>query len=740
MKLYFATGCVGCLPPAVILCLFSQISPWSPVVIEAIAQVPRSIGYVSLTLTAVCVLIAWSVNKSQKLSLAVFWMLWWSILILGTATSVLALVHHPCFAVAFLAILGPALMYPMRFLAFPTRSSAEWMQAVWICTALAAAICIVVWAPWIILGFPGRQKWTDWPDPIRQLVSHYTITWKFAFVMWAAPPSIAFELMIVALVCWVRMKHVETNTQQNDIERQHGIIASLIKQLTAWLFVLFMLVWVCAALNATGTIQHNQKSEDMRQEVLGLAFLIFLGLALWTYDTLSQSCSHEELAHRVSSLRVVVETNNLLNNDWCRGFILLVGALPMAACIAFDSLFTFVRRTSTLEGWGLHFWADWRWSSVFVKALWLGVAYHGLVVGMGKVTVVLLSVVNEYVAGWPLFTVSAVMYTVALLLFLSPASPAMPIYMLMGIIMTSSAMQQGWDFVPAVAWASFIAFAMKLSFCVVAQKCIGGPCGSSVRIQHAVQIHTPYMRAVEELLIGSSDHIAKTALLLGGPDWPAAVLCGMLQIPILPILLHVSPVLFQSVIPSVLAGALMLAPEIAMKDTPMKNGSVKAMAEASLVVAGVLQMATSLLAFYKIQDVMEKRYDKLSEKRPQDSVLLEMDEASEARERAFWRELQWGNLAGWVKYLLVFGLVCMEFSMIILSGLIGNCFKEFSLTSSIENDLGGDVFAIVQPLGWVAILLGCSSALTLAAFYAWARVVLGPEDRKALEHEGARVV
>jgi len=658
---------------------------------------------------------------------------------LGTATCVLGLAHHPCFGVAFLAILGQALMYTLRRLVFPTRNSAEWMQAAWIGTALAAALCIVVWVPWIVLGFPGRQKWTDWPDPIRQLVLHHVITWKCAFVMWVAPPSIAFELMLVALICWVRKKHVEKSVQQNN---QHAFIASSMKQLTTWLFVLVMLVWVYAAFNATGTIQYDQKREDMRQEVLGLAFLIFLGLALWTYDTLHDSYGHEELVKRLSHMKMIEETSNFLRSDWARGFILLMGAVPMTACVACDRCFTFVRRvcgrqeaTSTLEGWGLHFWADWRWSSVLVKALWLGVAYNILVVGLGKLTVVLLSVLNECVAGWPLFTVSAVMYTVALLIFLTPASPGMAIYMLMGIVMVSSAMRQGWEFASAVAWASLVAFAMKLSFCVIAQKCIGGPCGSSEKIRQAVQIHTPYMRAVEEIMTASGNHIAKTALLLGGPDWPVAVLCGMLRIPVLPILLFVSPVLFQSIIPSVLAGALMLSPE-----TGMNKRSIEALAEASLVVAAALQMATSFLAFYHIQDVLEKKYDKLSEKRPEDLVLLEMDKASEARERAFWRELQWDNLSWWVKSLLVCGLLCMEVSLFLLSGLVGNCFKEFSLTSTIENDLGGNVFAIVEPLGWLAILLGCASALTLASFHVWARtVVLGPEDREAHAHEGARL-
>jgi len=704
--------------------------------------VPRPIAYASLTLTVVLVLIAWSVNKNRKLSPSIFWTVWLSTFLLGTATCVLALVHHPCFAVAFLAILGQALMYALRRLVFHTRSSAEWMQAVWICTALAVAICIVAWAPWIVLGFPGRQKWTDWPDPIRQLVVHRTITWKCAFVMWATPPSIAFELMLVALICWVRKKQFEKSMQQNHVNNHHAFIASSMKQLTTWLFVLLMLVWMYAAFNTTGKIQLNQKREDMRQEVLGLAFLIFLGLALWTYDTLHDSCGHEEMVKRVSRLKMVEETSNFLRSDWPRGFILLVGAVPMAACCAFDRLFTFVQRlwgrqdvTSTLEGWGLHFWADWRWSSVLVKALWLGVAYHILVVGMGKLTVVLLSVVNECLAGWPLFTVSAVMYTVALFIFLSPASPAMAVYMLMGIVMVSSATRQGWDFASAVAWASFVAFAMKLSFCVVAQKCIGGPCGSSDQIRQAVQIHTPYMRAVQEIMIESGNYIAKTALLLGGPDWPVAVLCGMLQIPVLPILLCVSPVLFQNIIPSVLAGALMLSPE-----TGRNNDSIEAMAETSLVVAAALQMATSLLAFYHIQDVLEKKYDKLSEKRPEDSVMLEMDKASEARERAFWRELQWDNLAGWVKCLLVCGLLCMEVSLFLLSGLVGNCFKEFSLTSTIEKDLGGNVFAIVEPLGWLAILLGCASVLTLATFYVWARAaVLGPEEREAHDQEGARL-
>lgn len=730
MDMYVATALVACLPPAAIVGLVSQVSPWSPAVIVAIASVPPILGYLGLAATFLSLLAFWSLNKARRLSHATFWVAWWWVLLLATATGVLCLVHHPCFAVAFLTCLGHALMYPLRQLVFHDREASEWFQAVWIGTALAAALCLAAWVPWVVAGWPGRQKWTDWPDPIRSLVSQHVITWKFAFVSWVTPAACAVELGLIALICWVRKRYVDAGFHRGDAEVRKGFVVASIKQLSGWLVAMVMVIWINAALNATGEMQHNQAREDMRDEVLGLAFLVFLGLALWALDTLSDTVDPEEMLAAVSESKVASETGKILQNDWTRSFVLLTGAVPIALCMACDRLFVCAQQARGEEGaqsplarYKLHFWVDWRWTSVVVKALWLGVLYHGLVVGVGKVTTVLLSVVNESLASWPVFAVSAVMFAIGFAIFMFPASPGPPVYVVMGIVITSSALRQGWDFAAAVSWATLVAYAMKLAFTAAAQKFIGEPFASSDAVRQLVQIHTPYMRAIEGILVSEGNALGKAALLVGGPDWPVAVLCGMLRLSALKVLAGISPVLVQSVFPCVLSGALLLSP----------GGRNQGLAEVSLVVAGALQLGFGVLALYYVQEALERDYEKLTQRRPEDAVLEEMDEKAEALQRAFWREAEWELLPATQRLSLVCGLVCMEASLGLLLG--GACFESFGLMSTIERDLGGSVLAIVRPLGWAAILLGAVSAISLGGFYAWAQ-----RETRGAEQEGKQLL
>jgi len=354
---------------------------------------------------------------------------------------------------------------------------------------------------------------------------------------------------------------------------------------------------------------------------------------------------------------------------------------------------------------------------------------------VGKLTTVLLSVVNESLASWPVFAVSAVMFAIAFAIFMFPASPGPPVYVVMGIVITSSALQRGWDFFTAVAWATLVAFAMKLAFMAAAQKFIGEPFASSDTVRQLVQIHTPYMRAIEDILVSQDNVAGKVALLVGGPDWPVAVLCGMLRLPVLQVLAGVSPVLVQSVFPCVLSGALLLSP----------GGRNQGLAEVSLVVSGALQLGTGVLALYYVQEVLERDYEKLARRRPEDAVLEEMDEKAEARQRAFWRESEWELLPQSLRLSLVCGLVCMELSLGLLCGplsrlLGGTCFKDFSLMGTIEKDLGGNALAIVEPLGWVAILLGAVSAINLASFYVWAQREAQGATQQMLEQEGKQIL
>uniref|UniRef100_A0A7S1QST6 Uncharacterized protein n=1 Tax=Alexandrium catenella TaxID=2925 RepID=A0A7S1QST6_ALECA len=714
-----------------VLAFISQISPLAAPVVGTLAVVPRAVAYTTLFATVAIAAILWHFHRAQPLGNAVFWLSWWSLTGLATLTAVLSVPHHPCFSIAAIAFLGPVLLYPLRHAAMSKAPEMEWFNVAWVASALAAVVCLAAWLPWICMGSEGREKWTDWPSPIRDLVENHVISWKCAFAMWACPPAMCCEMTLVAVLCWVRARYTSLEAPSDDLtpgsSARQVLLVSSVKQVAGWLFALLMLIWIQATMNATGQQEFNQRREDMSDEVVGLAFLVFLTMSLWILDTLGPA----EIAAAMHQSKMVQETTKLLQNDWVRAFVFLIAGVPMGLFLLADSAYYWVcgRGKEEREIRPIMLWTvDWRWTSILVKASWLGFIYVSVLVGVGKLTTVLLAAINEHFSGWPVFTVSAVMFVITLVIFLFPAAPGPPIYVVMGIVICSSAEAQGWSFSAALLWATLVAFLMKLAFTAVAQKFIGEPFADSDSVRRLVGIHTPYMRAIERILREPGFTMAKVTLLVGGPDWPVAVLCGVLRLSVMSIQLCISPVLLQSVFPSVLAGALLLV------QSGPEEKTTHGMAEVTLVVAGGLQLLVGMVAFYYVQDVLEHNYEELSQTRPEDMKLEELEAKADAIDRAFWRESAWELLPVWLKAVLVGGLLCIQASVALLS-MHESCFKKFGLMSSVERDLGGNVLSIVQPYGWLAVGLAGTTALSLASFYLWCRTHGAGSARTVLEKE-----
>lgn len=721
--MYLSAILVACLPPALVLVFLSQISPFAAHIVGALAHVPHHVAYTSIFLTGTMIAIMWHFNgRGHGSNGKLFWLSWWFLTGLATFSAVLSVPYHPCFSIAFLTILGPLLLYPLR--ACFKDCEALWFRVAWVATGCSAALCLLTWLPWILIGPKSREKWTDWNPPTRQLVEGGVISWKCAFATWACPPSMFLELSVVAVLCWVRMRYVSSSLR---VEEQHLMLVSSMKQVAGWLFALVMLIWIQATMNATGAQEFNTRREDMSDEVVGLAFLLFLTMSLWVLDTVGPS----EVATAVKESKVVQESSKMIENDWTRAFILLLACLPIGCLLLCDAAFNCVCGYSKARR-PLFKWTEgWRWTSILVKASWLGIIYVSVAVGVGKMTTVLLAMINEHFSGWPVFTVSAVMFVLALLIFLFPASPGPPIYVVMGIVICSSAAKQGWTFSEGLLWATMVAFFMKLAFTAVAQKLIGEPFSNNDSVRQLVGIQTPYMRAIEMLLKVPGVTMAKVSLLVGGPDWPVAVLCGVLRLSVVSVQLCIAPVLVQSVFPSVLAGALLLEQSHASGDETKRTHG---MAEVTLVVAGGLQLIMGTMAFYYVQDVLETHYEKLSASRPEDAKLEEMERKAEALDRAFWHESAWEVLPLWLKAALILGVLSIEACVGILC-MQEACFRKFGLMSSVEKDLDGHVLSIIKPLGWLALLLAALDALLLGSFYAYTKQGSGSAQAALLEKE-----
>merc|ERR1719301_72457 len=114
-----------------------------------------------------------------------------------------------------------------------------------------------------------------------------------------------------------------------------------------------------------------------------------------------------------------------------------------------------------------------------------------------------------------------------------------------GIVVTASGMNSGMTFTEAVALATAIGYAMKMVFTLVAQVFIGIPLASSVSVRRLVGVNTVEIRAIEKIISEPTFTLPKMYILVGGPDWPIAVLAGILRLSVIRVVLAISPVLLQ---------------------------------------------------------------------------------------------------------------------------------------------------------------------------------------------------
>jgi len=508
-------------------------------------------------------------------------------------------------------------------------------------------------------------------------------------------------------------------------------LISQVKMLGLVACITAMVAWVGASLESTAPKDVGQDRADMRDEVLGLTFWFFAGMGAF----LAHSLGTTRIIAAAQSSKVALRVLELVQGEWakacylfCFAPFLLVHAGVRRLLGDTDS--TEPEPTEQVEqteqsavAWravkcfrGRFMQQLWT-TSVLLKAQWVGIGYVSFVVGI-KVTMVLLAYTNELLASLNIVVVSFAVFAIGVFLFLLPPTPGAPVYAIIGIVVTSSAQNSGWSPVLGIVWAIFIGSAVKMAFCAIAQKCIGEPLAQSVTVRSLVQVHTTELRAIEMILKEPGITIAKVSILIGGPDWPVAVLCGILRLPLGKILFATSPVLLQSVAPCVLSGSLLI---IFAGDEKKK-----VLGETAVAVAGALQVAVMIAAGYYIQSTVELEYDALQKERPQDHDVIALEKESADKDALFQERTKLPTLPDHVRGMLVAGIASSYASCLLLAGPWKMfwgiaCFRKFEITSTVEEALGGNPFEMVQPLGWIAIALCLLSTGLLAGFYSWAQ-------------------
>jgi len=606
-------------------------------------------------------------------------------------------------------------------------------------TAGCAAVVLLSWILWILIGDNGWNQ-----DTKDILIQESSKTYEFVYKKRA-------------------LVYKDDCGPEKDVTGLGNDERAEIKKACASAATMWFLVWVCpfiavicnCVISAFCFLQGvminledaSRLEKILKQFVLGLAlmlagmyasvslsgaslrlgstFMAFFGTALfllmvWTYVEVG-SKAIADIAKRSNLTQMLFR---IWENDWSRA--VFIGALNVIipAYFALTMLQQRVRRCRGTTESADQFTpearrvlvqlSEWRWSSILIKVVILGELFFTLQVGVAKITYVLLSALNHALAPVDYTAVIIMVFLIGLSMFLLPPVPGVPVYVFCGIVLAEQGRQlASVGFVGGCLIAITLGFFTKLCACL-GQYGIGYAMGKSVKIQQLIHVDKPFTRAIEKILNRPGLDAGKVAVLVGGPDWPTSVTCGILKLNIPQMILGTCPVFFV-LTPCVLAGAFMA--RVTGGEDSMWNMLANTAIGASLVV----QMGSGVMAVYSITNVVQSCGDELSRPRPEHEAVAALTSKESRYVEMYGTVTDWRQL--WIPWKAV---VLLAAASTLTSGFIfvmmaESCFRPFNISSRIgarfeEDGLEGNVLNLVLPVGWLALALFAVSVVLHVSF------------------------
>lgn len=266
-----------------------------------------------------------------------------------------------------------------------------------------------------------------------------------------------------------------------------------------------------------------------------------------------------------------------------------------------------------------------------------------------------------------------------------------------------------------------VAFALKLS-ASVGQYCLGYWFGRFVKVQQLIGVDTVPTRAVEAILKKPGWSVGKVSVLVGAPDWPTSVTCGILGMNVWQMLLGTLPVFFVNG-PCVLSGAFMTR---VSTEGPAGDQDItwEVWAHACMIASAAVLSSTGLLAVLAIAQEIESHSHELSQFREEHRAVAELTEAEESEVARYREVTAWQNLGTVRQFIIGAAVALMLVSVFFLGILARFCFLDFSLSSDIndaleDGGLDGNVWNIVvNPYGWFFVALVSLATMLHLAFVA----------------------
>lgn len=573
-----------------------------------------------------------------------------------------------------------------------------------------------------------------------------------AFVMWALPAFQSAWAFDIACVI-----HLIVSVER-ALRSQKFILDSFAKSILFFLGIFWFAVFVFSVLSGG--------SMGMTEVILFhlVAFIVLAGSVVGTTLGFNELLT----ALRLTPLGSLV--GKILGSDWVRAMLVygIVPLLPLYLVLSvpkqalrkcFPVLLSAARReagnatTESTHVGGmsddangmitpearavLRILREWSWSSVLTKVFWTSVIFFTLFVGGTQVVVVMLSYLNDTLRGVPMVAATGIYFAAGWCMFLAPPIPGVPIYIAGGVIITANA-RHTIGFWPAVLYSVAVIYLLKLTANTSQQVIIGKWMGSrSTKVRSWCGVNSVELRAIRVILQSRGMSFAKVAVLCGGPDWPVSVLTGILRQSVSSMVWGSLPVIFV-VAPNVFAGASLLLANGG-------GGTWAAAAPVLLIVAMLVQGVFFLAAIHYIaKTVVEKRNE--IDAVPLDEEVYALDHASYERRKTLALTRSWGRLTVIDRALLV---VCSALSIgctYAFSFFGKSCFEAFDVNDSVAVELHGNVWNLVRPPGWAALIALLTACVLLVVFnlrinnacHVWTRPC--SSFQSIFENWGARVV
>jgi len=554
----------------------------------------------------------------------------------------------------------------------------------------------------------GREKFPD-------VGQGESVNPRDALARFAAPVLLAFDYVIISVCVSIR-----TQFERYKHEDDHGKLP-LANYLHVYLILLIIMMFTGYMAVALSSYSHVAGTTV-------LFFSVVSAVLILTYMGFMIGCTRIlEIAKMDNFANTVI---NFLHSAAVKAGIVLI-FLPLSPLIfAIDACHQLARQRLWRNGIikedpgcearltkEMRTILDWDLTLILPMSMCLGVAIVVLRLFAAFIPP-LMALLNLHLASSPWGLVLAVSFVVAIVLFLLPPVSGQMIYIPISMMLIGKwGIGSYSQLTVAVLVATIFCLVLKLVGSAMQQKCIGEPMSTNIAVKKAFQLHTAPYRVARFVLSQGGLSLRKTVVLVGMPDWPISVLCGVLGLPLGPVMLSTLPEVFKILPNCAAVGFILKAQEASGGLSSTFDTLAKVCFGLGVAIPGGLSVVVSFIVKRLVEEHKEEFNNDSSDwhRDPQEAEILAAIEKDNIEGAEVKRLTHWGVQPCWARAVLLAG------SLLATLATAANLMRPFESFDFKDPDAihklpGGSVAGLIRAPGSAMLALAGATCLCLAAY------------------------